>query len=188
MNIFLFEDYNIILNKEEIILVKEFAEIFSLKWNQGEPGDKDGRKRERAYKLFSYIYLVYDWKSPYSEFSAQEKHEAALEDSGINPDLLKEPEVKAVIDKYLEMQDSRITKLLKAAYRAADELRLYFTLVDLQERNEDGKPIFAAKDLMSNISSLANTVSSLQELEIMVKKEKDSEKALRGQADPGLFD
>lgn len=189
MNIFLFENYNIQLDKEEILLVREFAEIYSLKWNQGEPGDKDGRKRLRAFKLFTYVYLVHDWKSPYSEFTAKEKHEAALEDSQIDPAILKEPEVVAVINKYTELQDTRITKLLKAAYRGADELQLYFTLVDLQERDlETGKPIFTAKDLMSNLGSLAKTVESLQELEVMVKKEKDGEKSLRGQAEAGLFD
>lgn len=188
MDIFIYEDYNVILNREDIQLVTEFAEVLTLNWNRGETGDKDGRKRLRAHKLFTYVYLVYDWKSPYSEYSAFEKESQALIDSGINKKILEEPEVIALIAKYLEMQDSRITKLLKSAYRAADELREYFTLVDLQERTEEGRPIFTAKDLMSNIASLAKTVESLQTLEQMVKKEKESEKGVRGQAEKGFYD
>lgn len=189
MKLFILEDNNIIINKEEILLVKEFADVFTLKFNTGQDGDKDGRKRFRAHKLFTYTYLMYDWQSPYSDYSDKERKEAALEDSELELKVLELEESQALFNKYLELQDTRLTKLLKSAYRAADELRLYFTLVDLQERDvESGKPIFSAKDLMSNLATMAKTVESLQQLEHMVKKEQEQTKSLRGGGEAGMFD
>lgn len=189
MNIFTYDNYQLDLNKPEILLVPEFNELMTLKFNSGEPGDKDGRKRLRAFKAFTYIYLMCDWKSPFSEQSEKERHLAALESSGLAEKDLELEEIKTCAKKYLELQDTRITKLLKSAYRAADELRLYFTLVDLQERDaETGKPIFAAKDLMSNLGALAKTVDSLQVLEELVKKEQEKEKGTRGGHEKGMFD
>lgn len=189
INIFTYENYQLELNKPEILLVPEFGELMSLKWNSGETGDKDGRKRERAFKAFAYIYLAYDWKSIFSESSEKERRDAALESSGLNEKYLEDPVLKAAIKRYVELQDTRITKLLKSAYRATDELRLFFDLVDLQERDpETGKYIFKSNDLMSNIASIAKTVEALQMLEHMVKKEKEKEKGLRGDAIPGLFE
>ena len=189
MNFFIYNEGQLELNKAEILLVKEFANIYSLKFNQGETGDKDGRKRLRAYRLFAYIYLVHSWKSPYSDFSHNERHQAALEDTELDPKILEKEEVQALITKALELQDTRIVKLLKSAHRVVDELRHYFETIDLQERDPvTGKPIFAAKDLMANLASLSKTVESLQQLEFLVKKEKEQEKGLRGQAEPGLFD
>lgn len=189
MKIFVYENHQLQLNKEEIALVKEFAEVLSIKFNSGEAGDKEGRKRLRAWKIFTYVYLVYDWQSPYSEFSNKEKREAALEDSKLDEKFIDTPEVQALIAKYLEIQDSRIVKLLKSAYIAVDELRDYFQFVDLQEVDPvTGKPVYSAKELMGNLNSLAKTVDSLQQLEHMVKKEKAKEKGLRGDAEAGLFD
>lgn len=189
MKIFLYENHQVVLNKEEIALVKEFAEVLSLKFNTGEAGDKDGRKRIRAHKVFTYVYLVYDWQSPYAEFSNKEKREAALEDSQLDPKILETDEVKNVIKKYLDIQDTRLVRLLKAGYDAIDKLRDYFTFVDLHEIDPvSGKPIHAAKDLMSNLNALGKTVDSVQQLEHMVKKEKARDKGLRGDAEAGLFD
>lgn len=189
MNFFTYNDGSLELNKEEILLVKEFNELFSLKFNKGEPGDIQGRARLKAFKVMQFVYLFNDWKSPYSEMSEKERYEAAIEDSELDPKVLQLPEVKAVAKKYLEIQDTRIVKLLKSAHRVVDELRNYFENLDLQERDIDtGKPIFSAKDALANLAALSKTVESLQQLEYLVKKEKEQDKGLRAQAEPGLFD
>jgi hypothetical protein len=190
MNLFnLRDDFTVELNKEEVLLIKEFSELFSLKFNTNEIGDKDGRKRLRAFKILSYVYLVYDWKSPYSEYSLKERHETALEDAKLKDEDVKDEVVVKVIDKYLSLQDTRILKLLKSAYLLVDKLRHHFESLDLEERDPmTGKPTFSAKDVMSNLSSLAKTVESLKQLEYQVKKDKESEKGLRGDAESGMFD
>ena len=78
--------------------------------------------------------------------------------------------------------------MLRSAYKATDELRLYFETLNLQEKDLNGKPIFAAKNVLSEIAGLGKTVEGLQQLEFMVMKEKEKSANLRGDTEPGLFD
>lgn len=189
MNLFIYEDYNLQLNKPEILLIKEFAELFTLKYNANTDGDKDGRKRLKAMRACTYIYLVYDWKSPYSEYSDSEKVEAALDDSKLSKKDIEDDLILEAAVKYKHLQETRTLKLLNDAYCMIDELRLYFRTTSLQERDpETGKPIHSAKEAMSNLSALGKTVEGLQQLEYMVKKEQEKEKSLRGNAEKGMYD
>ena len=183
------DDFTIEINKAEVLLVKEFNDLFTVKFNTNEPGDKEGRKRLRAFKVLSYIYLVYDWKSPYAEYSLKERHIDALKDANLAEEVVKDELVVKAIEKYLSLQDTRVLKLLKSAYLLVDKLRHHFETLDLEERDPiTGKPVFNAKDVMMNLNSLAKTVDSLKQLEYQVKKEKEAEKSLRGDVEPGMFD
>lgn len=188
MDLFIFEDYSLRLNKVEILLVKEFADLWEASRNRGD-GDTRGVERKRAFKEFTHMYLAHDWKSPYSEFSSQERDEAALIDSGLTKKQLEDEKFLAACKKYLELQDTRMLKLLKSAYKGVDELMLWFTSTNLQEVDPmTGKPIHSAKDMIANIANLGKTVEGLQELEYLVKKDKDKERGLRGGQQPGMFD
>lgn len=188
MDLFTFEDYQIQLNKPEILLVKEFADLWETGRNKID-GDKRGGEKKRAFREFTYIYLVYDWKSPYSEYSEKEKIDAAISDSQLTAVQLKDEKFLAACKKYNDLQNSRIMKLLQSAYKSCDELRLYFDTIDLQERDPiTGKPIYAARDLIASIANLGKTVEGLQELEYMVKKDKEKERGLRGGQEAGMFD
>jgi len=188
MDLFTYQDYQLEINKPEILLIKEFNDLWDGNRNKGV-GDNRGYERKRAFKEFQYMYLVHDWKSPYSEFSDMERHDAAVSDTGLTDKQLADDKFKAAVKKYREMQDSRMLKLLRSAYKAVDELRLHFDTIDLQERDsETGKPIHKSNDLIANISALGKTIEGLQQLEYMVKKEKEKERGLRGQAEAGMFD
>lgn len=188
MDLFNYVDYSLEINKPEVLLIKEFNDLWDTNRNKGV-GDNRGYEKKRAFKEFQYMYLVYDWKSPYSEFSEREKREAAQVDSGLTDKQLEDDKFKAACRKYQDLQDSRILKLLRSAYRAIDELRLFFDTVDLTERDEEsGKPIYKSNDIISNIANLGKTVEGLQQLEYMVKKDKEKERGLRGQAEAGAFD
>ncbi len=188
MDLFKLQDYELEINKAEVLLVKEFADLWDTNRNKGV-GDNRGYEKKRAFKEFQFMYLVYDWKSPYSEYSDQEKREAAQSDSSLTDKQLTDDKFLAACKKYQELQDSRMLKLLRSAYRAVDELRIYFENIDLQDIDpETGKPIHSAKDLISNISNLGKTVEGLSQLEYMVKKEKEQERGLRGQQEAGMFD
>lgn len=182
-------NYTIRIADEHVMLIKEFRDLLSVSFNQGEKGDLDGKKKIRAFKVLGYIHLVYNWKSPYTEYSDREKHITALQDMNLDEETVRLPEVEQAIAKYLSIQDTRLVKLQKSANRAIDELRDYFDTLDLQERDPvTGKPLFTAKDAIANIAALAKAVSSLKELEDMVKREKEQSKGLKGDVEEGLFD
>lgn len=188
MKVFIFENQKLTLNKEEILLVSEFAELWDTNRNKGD-GDVRGYEKKRAFKEFTFIYLMYDWDSPYKFFSEKERKQASIEDSTLNDKQLSDIKFIAACTKYQAMQDTQMVKLLRSAYRAVDEVRLHYELIDLQERDGDGKPIFNAKQLLDSLGGLGKTIESIEKLEEVVRKQRESGgKALRGDVEPGLFD
>lgn len=188
MNIFIFENQKLTLNKEQILLIPEFAALWHADRNKIE-GDSRGLEKKRAFREFTYIYLMYDWGSPYTNFSDRERHETAMSDSMLTKKQIDDPEFKAACKKYQDIQETRLYKLLRSSYKVVDELRLFYETVDLQERDIDGKPIFNATQVMASLNGLSKTLKSLEEVEEMVAKEREGEGSkLRGDAKPGLFD
>ena len=91
--------------------------------------------------------------------------------------------------------NERIMELLitvEAAKRAADQFIDYFdTIVDLNERDNNGKPVFQAEKVMKEMATLHKVHEELVTLEEQVKKELTEQSTVRGGAtdgfDPGDF-
>jgi hypothetical protein len=120
------------------------------------PEDPKGVKCLRAFREFTYIWLALDWKSLYSDYDEQERHKLSLEDAGITEEEWNNPEFRAACRKYRDIQESnRSIKMLKAAQNTVDNFIDYFnTIVDLSERDANGKPVFKTKDVIAEISNL----------------------------------
>ena len=174
------------LNMPEILLVKEFAELMKNERNICKE-DPKGTQGLRAFREFTYIWLAIDWKSPYSDFPEQERHREALRDANITEEEFNNPEFRAACRKYRNLQDScRSIKMLQAAQNTVDNFIDYFnTIVDLSERDANGKPIFKTKDIIAEISSLSKVHEELKILEGQVKKELSETSNIRGGAIEG---
>lgn len=181
MNVFSFDSLNkqLEINEPEILLVREFKALLDR--------DKTPTK-ERATKEFTYIFLAIDWKSPYNQYSEQERHEEALSDSGITEIEFNDPIFREACRKYRTLQDSnKSIKLLEAAKRAADQFIDYFdTIVDLNERDNNGKPIFSAEKVMKEMAQLHKVHEELVTLEDEVKKELTEQSTIRGGGEDGF--
>lgn len=186
MNVFVYDNVNnrLEINEGEILLVKEFKTLF----------DRDKSKtKDQVFKELTYIYLAIDWKSPYSQYTELERHEEALRDSGITEEEFNNPEFREACRKYRALQDSnKSIKMLNAAKSAVDRFIDYFeVIVDLNERDQNGKPIFSAEKVMKEVSSLNKVHQELIDLENAVKKELTEQSTLRAGAiddfDPGDF-
>nr|DAH58427.1 MAG TPA: hypothetical protein [Bacteriophage sp.] len=103
-NIFQYDNMHnrVELNMPEILLVKEFAELVKCERNICKE-DPKGIKGLRAFREFTYIWLAIDWKSPYSDFSERERHQEALNDSGITEEEFNNPEFRAACRKYRQI-------------------------------------------------------------------------------------
>jgi hypothetical protein len=188
MKIFTLENQKLTLNKEEILLVSEFGALWEINRNKGD-GDSRGVERKLAFKEFTYMYLVYDWESPYKNFTDKERHQTAVEDSGLTDKQLKNEKFLAACIKYQAMQDTPQLRLLKGAYRMCDELQLFYAMADLQERDGDGKYVLASNTVITSIGNLGKMVAGLEELEEVVRKQKEAgKKNIRGDIDLGIFD
>lgn len=186
MNVFVYDNVNnrLEINEGEILLIKEFKTLF----------DRDKSKnKDQVFKELTYIYLAIDWKSPYNQYTELERHEEALRDSGITEEEFNNPEFREACRKYRALQDSnKSIKMLNAAKSAVDRFIDYFeVIVDLNERDQNGKPIFSAEKVMKEVSSLNKVHQELIDLENAVKKELTERSTLRAGAvddfDPGDF-
>lgn len=189
-NIFQYDNMNnrIELNVPEILLVKEFSELMECKRNICKE-DPKGIKGLRAFREFTYIWLAIDWKSPYSDYAEQERHQEALKDAKMTDEEFNNPEFRAACRKYRELQESnRAIRMLHAAESTVDSFIDYFeNVVDLAERDINGKPVFKTKDIIAEISSLSKVYEELKTLEGQVKKEMMETTNIRGGATDGFL-
>lgn len=186
MNVFSYDNLNkqLELNEPELLLIREFKALL----------DRDKSKhKEQAFKELTYIYLAIDWKSPYNQYAEYERHEAALDDSGITESEFNDPVFREACRKYRNLQDSsKSIKLLNAARLAADQFAEYFeTIIDLNERDQNGKPVFSAEKVMKEMAQLSKVHEQLALLESQVKQEMEVQSSTRAGVsegfDPGDF-
>ena len=177
------------VNVPEILLISEFKALWEEKRNITKT-DKTGKNKERAFREFTYIYLFFDWESPFFNDPEQDRHTRALDNSGLTEEEFEDPLFRIACNKYDEIQNTHISiRLLRAAMKSVDTVIYYLENVDVNERSEvDGKPIFKTKDLITEIKGCKDLIVSLQELERQVKKEMEPDSGLRGGAEAGFFD
>ena len=191
MKFFLYDNASeeVVLNDEGILLIREFAALMNPERNKCKE-DKTGLKKLRAFKEFKYIYLFFDWNSPYFQYMEQDRNTEAFADSGLTKEEFEHELFREACRKYDAMQNSsKIGNLLKASYNTIDKITHYLNTIDLDERDEvTGKPIFKTKDVIAEMSSASKLIDAIKVLEVSFKKEIEPEGALRGDAAPGMFD
>ena len=171
----------------DLVLIEEFKKLLEPSRNKCDE-DPSGLEHIRADKEFTYIYLAIDWKSPYANYSNQEKHEAALKDAHITEEEWNNPEFRAACRKYVALQDSnRYVRLLQAAQEVTDKIIDYFHNVDLQEQDEQGKYLVKVKDVQAAMKEAADQIETLKQIESLVKKEVMEQSQIRGGAVEGFM-
>lgn len=165
----------VILNTADLAIISEFKKLIQ-------------RDKERADREFTYIYLAIDWKSPYSNYSEQERHEAALQDASITEEEWNDPDFRAACRKYRALQESnRYVRLLKSAELVTDKIVDYFNNVDLEERDEQtGKYVNKVSDIQKAMENAAKQIEVLKQIESLVKKEITEQSAIRAGATEGF--
>ena len=191
MKFFLFDNSanDVQINTPEVLLIREFAALWEPSRNKTKE-DPKGSKRTRAFREFTYIWLMCDWASPYSDYTEQERHEEAMKDAKLTEKEWTDPVFRAACRKYRDLQNSsRSLQLIKAAQDVVDKITDYFETLDLQERDPvSGKPIFKTKDIMAELSNVSDVIEQLKTLEILYKREQEQDNGLMGNVEIGAFD
>lgn len=188
MEIFIFDNSTntLRINEYSILLIKEFADLWEINRNKCKE-DKTGKERLLAFKEFTYIFLSLDYKSPYFAYLEQEKHYAALIDSRLEPEHIKNQEFVAAYNKYKELQESDpILSLIKTAHHTLYRTQVFLDSIDFTEIDETGKPLYKPKSVIEDIASIAKMRNSLIELEEQHKKGLLSQSKLRGDTELGF--
>lgn len=149
---------------EEVKLVPELQTLLSLKYNKG-PKDHDGRKKYKALEELRYMTLAYSPKSPYKDYSEQERIAEAKLDCNFPPDWKESEELKALIPKYLKGTISKTTRSLKTTERFLEKFEKHLNDVDLNERNAGGGLIHDPAKIMNTLKALPDFLITIHELE-----------------------
>lgn len=179
----------LVINEYNILLVREFAALYDKNRNKCKE-DKRGTARLLAKKEFAYLFLKFAPKSPYYDFLEQDKHEEALKDSGLTQKEFDDETFRAACNKCKKIIDSdRILKLFNSAYSQCDDITYYFDeIVDYEERDGNGKPVFDPKNTIAMIKSLGGVIGGIDTLKNMYLKGLEADSKLRADAVPGYRD
>ena len=123
-------------------------------------------------KELSFIYFFVDHRSSYAAYDDEERQEVLMKDLGVKIT----PKLTAGVDKYKDLSDTHATRLLKSARLSVNKLENYFKTIDLTALDENGKLVYQAKDLLSNLSKVGEVIEGLDRLEELIQKQqaKDS--------------
>jgi hypothetical protein len=132
-----------------------------------------------SVKELAYIYYMCDHRSPFAVYD-EERRSEEVQKSVFKKEYKISSKLKAACDKYKELTETSAVKLLKAARESVTKLERYFRDVDLTLMDDNGKPIFSAKDLINNLEKMGKVVEGLTRLEELVKKEEQVANQNRG--------
>ena len=180
----------IIVNQPEVLLVKEFADLWTNERNKC-PEDPSGTKRLKAFRELTYIYMAIDWGAPGSKDTPANRHKYALEASQLTDEEYNDPLFREACRKYKELQDgsSTVGPLIQTFRNKLHEIQVFIQSIDYNERSETtGMPVFKVKETLDAMQQLSKVMASLKMLEGEYKEEIQEASGLRGDATPGLFD
>ena len=128
-------------------------------------------------RVVQLVYFKCNHNSPYDIYENREK-DSKIKDSIFGKDSKWKPDdsVKSACVRYTNLMETHYTRLLKAARKSVNKLEQYFEDIDLTLMDDNGKPIFNAKDLVANLAKVSDVVIGLSKLEDLVKRE-DQERA-----------
>lgn len=179
----------IVVNQPEVLLVKEFADLWTNERNKC-PEDPEGNKKLRGFRELVYIYMAIDWGAPGSKDTPANRHKYAMEASGLTEEEFNDPVFKAACNKYRELQDSSSTvgPMIQMFRNKLHEIQLFIESIDYNERTDTGTPVFKVKDTFDSMQQLSKVLQSLKVLEAEYKEELQEASGLRGDTSPGMFD
>ena len=179
----------IIINEPEILLVKEFADLWTNERNICKE-DPTGKKKLRGFRELIYIYMAIDWGAPGSKDTPANRHKYALEASQLTDEEYNDPVFKAACKKYQELQNSSsvIGQMVETYQNNIHKMKIFIDSIDYNERTDTGTPVFRIKDTLTEMQNLSKALQSLKELEAQYKEEQDEASGLRGDTVAGLFD
>ena len=130
----------------------------------------------------AYIFYMVDHRSPFAVYDEEKRKEEVVKSVFKNIDTKKLiwRKINAGCDKYKELTETSAVKLLKSARASVTKLEKYFKNIDLTLVDDNGRPIFHAKDLINNLEKMGKVVDGLTSLEDIVKKEAQAANTNRG--------
>jgi len=154
---------------EEVKLVPEVKAILTREYNT-ETGDAQGRKRNRAKRELKFLILNYSPKSPYRDYSENERIEEAIIDCKLPKDFKPSDELLALVPKFLEGRKSRAERSLTSANKFLDKLEAHLEKVNLDERSASGGVVHDPQKIMKTLENIPLFAMKIEEYERQIRQ------------------
>jgi phytoene dehydrogenase-like protein len=141
------------------------------------------KTKTRAVKELAYIYHMADPKSVYSGYDPQVRPSKLQEDLFRGEKWEQDEIINQAIEKYKELTQSPLSRLLSSSMETVHKLREYFEEIDFNERDENNRLVNNPKDVIMSLGNLGKVVEGLQKLREQVEKEVSTGDRLRGQVE-----
>ena len=178
MKLFKFEGYKVIIEPEALLL-----KPFRLIWER----DKKETK-EKAINELGFVYFFADPRSDYQYIvDEDERIKAIKEGEGLPDKWVPDKQVLTAIDFYKQFKTSSVL-LLETTRMLVDKLMKQMKGLDLDERDDKNKPIFALNTITATIEKVPGLVVKLDEAEKTIAAELKSDSKMRGQGEKTIFE
>lgn len=179
MNLFKFEDYRLVMS-EEALAIRAFSNI----WNR----DKSKHK-EVAIQELGYIYFMYDPRSDYMYLTNEvERSMEVKEHEGLDAYWRPDDVMLEAIEVYKQLTTTTSSLLLEDTRFAVDRLRIALRNIDLDEKDDKGKPIYTMNVITSTIKQIPGLIKDLSDAEKQLAKDIADNSRMKGQGAKKLFE
>lgn len=178
MSLLKFEGYKVVI-QPELLSIKPFRKI----WERDKSEDKN-----KAIQEISYIYFFCDSKSEYQYLvNEDDRKQAIMEGEGFpqkwSPDKTME-EAMVIYSSFktaaaLLLEDTRVL---------VDKLRYQLRTIDLDNRDDKGKPIYTLNTVTSTIKQIPELIKNLSDAERLITTNYKESSKMRGEGEKTILE
>lgn len=178
IKLFKFEDYNVTI-EPEVLLLAPFKKIW----------DRDKNKDKRvAMQELAYIYFMGDPRSDYQYIIDEEERTKSIkEGQGMPAKWKPDKAVKDALAFYNSFKPAS-AGLLEDTRVAVNKLRQLLRDIDLEAVDDKGKPIYTLNTITATIKQIPGLVKDLDAAERTLAKDILAEARARGSQSKGAFE
>ena len=157
--------------EDELLLLKPFKELYK--------ADKT-KDKSKFFDFLTIVYYTYDPRSDYNYITNEEERlKEVCVSNGLEVPKYTTKELEC-IELYRQLTTTISSSLLKSTRIAIGKVQEFLENLDMYEKDEKGKPIFAINTVTSAIKQIPSLVKEVVEAEKLVSKEIEEAGRARG--------
>lgn len=177
MKLLRYEGYTLTF-EPEILTLKVFKKLYQR--------DKSKDKSKFLQEL-AFVYFFTDPRSDYQIYTDEEERTKEISEGEGMVNFKIDKELQAAIDYYKSFNPTSAL-LLEDTRVAVDKLRKMLRDIDLEETDNNGKPIYTLNTVISTIKQVPSLVKDLDEAERAIAKEIVQNDKVRGTATKSMYE
>ena len=178
IKLFSFEGYQVNVEPEALLLAP-----FKAIWSR----DKS-KTKHKAQQELAFIYFMNDPRSDYQYIvDEEERAKEIIKGLGMPEDWKADAVIKRASDFYNSFKPAS-AGLLEDTKVAVNKLRQLLRNIDLEEKDDKGKPVYTLNTITATIKQIPGLVKDLDEAERTLSKDILEESKARGSQSKSLYE